>query len=113
MIFRLCQGLNLCSVFVQSFIILLNSLCSSILIVDPSSEEESLSTAQLTVVTDEGDRLCAVHKPGQKKSRLVNQDIMSKSHGFYKVPVIGPWYNIYCSIKKKCKDLKKEQFAFI
>lgn len=36
----------------------------SILIVDPSAEEESLSTARLTVVTDEGDRLCAVHKPG-------------------------------------------------
>ncbi|XP_020505793.1 exosome complex component RRP43 [Labrus bergylta] len=36
----------------------------SILIVDPTSEEESLATAQLTVVTDEEDRLCTVHKPG-------------------------------------------------
>ncbi|XP_041657413.1 exosome complex component RRP43 [Cheilinus undulatus] len=36
----------------------------SILILDPTSEEESLSTAQLTVVTDEEDRLCAIHKPG-------------------------------------------------
>lgn len=36
----------------------------SIMIVDPTAEEESLSTAQLTVVTDEEDRLCAVHKPG-------------------------------------------------
>ncbi|KAM9347961.1 exosome complex component RRP43 [Symphorus nematophorus] len=36
----------------------------SILIVDPTAEEESLSTAQLTVVTDEEDRLCSVHKPG-------------------------------------------------
>uniref|UniRef100_A0A3Q3QLM3 Ribosomal RNA-processing protein 43 n=1 Tax=Monopterus albus TaxID=43700 RepID=A0A3Q3QLM3_MONAL len=36
----------------------------SILIVDPTAEEESLSTAHLTVVTDEEDRLCSVHKPG-------------------------------------------------
>ncbi|KAK9536554.1 hypothetical protein VZT92_006327 [Zoarces viviparus] len=36
----------------------------SILIVDPTAEEESLSTAHLTVVTDEEDRLCIVHKPG-------------------------------------------------
>uniref|UniRef100_A0A3P9P5U1 Ribosomal RNA-processing protein 43 n=1 Tax=Poecilia reticulata TaxID=8081 RepID=A0A3P9P5U1_POERE len=36
----------------------------SILIVDPTAEEESLSTAHLTVVTDEGGRLCSVHKPG-------------------------------------------------
>ncbi|XP_026227838.1 exosome complex component RRP43 [Anabas testudineus] len=36
----------------------------SILIVDPTSEEESLSTAQLTVVTDEEGQLCSLHKPG-------------------------------------------------
>ncbi|XP_053187786.1 exosome complex component RRP43 [Scomber japonicus] len=36
----------------------------SILIVDPTAEEECLSTAQLTVVTDEEGRLCSVHKPG-------------------------------------------------
>ncbi|XP_075957745.1 exosome complex component RRP43 [Anarhichas minor] len=36
----------------------------SILIVDPTAEEESLSTAHLTVVTDDEDRLCIVHKPG-------------------------------------------------
>ncbi|XP_032389608.1 exosome complex component RRP43 [Etheostoma spectabile] len=36
----------------------------SILIVDPTAEEESLSTAHLTVVTDDEDRLCVVHKPG-------------------------------------------------
>ncbi|XP_041864333.1 exosome complex component RRP43 [Melanotaenia boesemani] len=36
----------------------------SILILDPTAEEETLSTAQLTVVTDEDDRLCSVHKPG-------------------------------------------------
>ncbi|XP_059207428.1 exosome complex component RRP43 [Centropristis striata] len=36
----------------------------SILIVDPTAEEETLSTAQLTLVTDEEDRLCIVHKPG-------------------------------------------------
>ncbi|XP_029304314.1 exosome complex component RRP43 [Cottoperca gobio] len=37
---------------------------NSILIVDPTAEEESLSTSHLTVVTDEEDRLCVVHKPG-------------------------------------------------
>uniref|UniRef100_A0A667YXW1 Ribosomal RNA-processing protein 43 n=1 Tax=Myripristis murdjan TaxID=586833 RepID=A0A667YXW1_9TELE len=37
---------------------------NSILIVDPTAEEEGLSSAHFTVVTDEGDRLCSVHKPG-------------------------------------------------
>ncbi|XP_067290241.1 exosome complex component RRP43 [Pseudorasbora parva] len=36
----------------------------SIIIVDPTAEEESLSTALMTVVTDEEERLCALHKPG-------------------------------------------------
>lgn len=36
----------------------------SIIIVDPTAEEENLLTAQLTVVTDEEERLCSVHKPG-------------------------------------------------
>ncbi|XP_036380922.1 exosome complex component RRP43 [Megalops cyprinoides] len=36
----------------------------SIVIVDPTSEEESLSTSMMTVVTDEDDRLCTLHKPG-------------------------------------------------
>nr|XP_015823820.2 exosome complex component RRP43 [Nothobranchius furzeri] len=36
----------------------------SILIVDPTAEEESLSTARLTVVMDEEDQLCSLHKPG-------------------------------------------------
>ncbi|XP_061595608.1 exosome complex component RRP43-like [Cololabis saira] len=36
----------------------------SILIVDPTADEERLATAQLSVVTDEEGRLCSVHKPG-------------------------------------------------
>ncbi|CAL1572948.1 unnamed protein product [Knipowitschia caucasica] len=36
----------------------------SIVIVDPTAEEESLLTSQLTVVTDEEERLCSMHKPG-------------------------------------------------
>lgn len=36
----------------------------SILVVDPTAEEECLSTSQLTVVTDEEGRLCSLHKPG-------------------------------------------------
>lgn len=47
------------------------SLCRSILIVDPTAEEESLSTAQLTVVTDEEGRLCTVHKPGQTHNLMI------------------------------------------
>ncbi|XP_053703290.1 exosome complex component RRP43 isoform X3 [Synchiropus splendidus] len=37
---------------------------NSIVIADPTLEEECLSTAQLTVVTDEDDQLCSLHKPG-------------------------------------------------
>ncbi|XP_054611887.1 exosome complex component RRP43 [Dunckerocampus dactyliophorus] len=36
----------------------------SIVITDPTAEEEQLSTSQLTVVTDEEGRLCSMHKPG-------------------------------------------------
>uniref|UniRef100_A0A3P9JMW5 Ribosomal RNA-processing protein 43 n=1 Tax=Oryzias latipes TaxID=8090 RepID=A0A3P9JMW5_ORYLA len=36
----------------------------SILIVDPTADEESLSTSRLSVVTDEEERLCSLHKPG-------------------------------------------------
>ncbi|XP_049709140.1 exosome complex component RRP43 isoform X2 [Elephas maximus indicus] len=36
----------------------------TLLIVDPTGEEEHLATGTLTVVTDEGGRLCCLHKPG-------------------------------------------------
>ncbi|KAG5844651.1 hypothetical protein ANANG_G00164750 [Anguilla anguilla] len=36
----------------------------SIVIVDPTAEEETLSTAMMTVVTDENETLCMLHKPG-------------------------------------------------
>ncbi|XP_010901892.2 exosome complex component RRP43 [Esox lucius] len=36
----------------------------SIMIVDPTAEEETLSTAIITVVMDEEKHLCALHKPG-------------------------------------------------
>lgn len=36
----------------------------SIVIVDPTAEEEGLSSSTFTVVTDEKDRLCSLHKPG-------------------------------------------------
>ncbi|KAK1146613.1 exosome complex component RRP43-like [Acipenser oxyrinchus oxyrinchus] len=36
----------------------------TIIIVDPTVEEENLSTGVITVVTDEDEKLCAVHKPG-------------------------------------------------
>nr|XP_057942953.1 exosome complex component RRP43 [Doryrhamphus excisus] len=36
----------------------------SIVITDPTAEEEQLSTSRLTVVTDEEGRLCSMHKPG-------------------------------------------------
>lgn len=38
--------------------------CSTLLIVDPTGEEEHLSTGTLTVVTDEDGKLCCLHKPG-------------------------------------------------
>lgn len=49
----------------KMWLLILAAACSSILIVDATVEEESLATAQLTVVTDEDGRLCSVHKPGQ------------------------------------------------
>ncbi|KAI4901251.1 hypothetical protein NFI96_015260 [Prochilodus magdalenae] len=36
----------------------------TVIIVDPTAEEESLATALVTAVTDEDDQLCAFHKPG-------------------------------------------------
>jgi len=50
----------------------ISSFHSSIIIVDPTAEEESLSTALMTVVTDEKDRLCAVHKPGKQRHLTQN-----------------------------------------
>ncbi|XP_062910431.1 exosome complex component RRP43 [Mobula hypostoma] len=37
---------------------------NTIFIVDPTAEEEALSSGMVTIVIDEEDRLCAVHKPG-------------------------------------------------
>ncbi|NWX15227.1 EXOS8 protein, partial [Aegotheles bennettii] len=36
----------------------------TLLIVDPTAEEEDLATGTVTVVTDDDGRLCSVHKPG-------------------------------------------------
>uniref|UniRef100_A0AAR2LHT3 Exosome complex component RRP43 n=1 Tax=Pygocentrus nattereri TaxID=42514 RepID=A0AAR2LHT3_PYGNA len=36
----------------------------TVIIVDPTAEEESLATAIITAVTDEDEQLCAFHKPG-------------------------------------------------
>ncbi|NXV48680.1 EXOS8 protein, partial [Uria aalge] len=36
----------------------------TLLIVDPTAEEEDLATGTVTIVTDDEDRLCSVHKPG-------------------------------------------------
>uniref|UniRef100_A0A8C4UVV5 Ribosomal RNA-processing protein 43 n=1 Tax=Falco tinnunculus TaxID=100819 RepID=A0A8C4UVV5_FALTI len=36
----------------------------TLLIVDPTAEEEDLASGTVTVVTDEEGRLCSVHKPG-------------------------------------------------
>lgn len=37
---------------------------STLLIVDPTEEEEHLATGTLTVVMDEEGKLCCLHKPG-------------------------------------------------
>lgn len=44
------------------------SFTSTLLIVDPTAEEEDLATGTVTIVTDEEGRLCSVHKPGTCKS---------------------------------------------
>ena len=36
----------------------------TLLIVDPTEEEEHLATATLTAVMDEEGKLCCLHKPG-------------------------------------------------
>ncbi|KAL7847466.1 hypothetical protein AOLI_G00221840 [Acnodon oligacanthus] len=36
----------------------------TVIIVDPTAEEENLATAIITAVTDEDEQLCAFHKPG-------------------------------------------------
>ncbi|NWH44038.1 EXOS8 protein, partial [Fregata magnificens] len=36
----------------------------TLLIVDPTAEEEDLATGTVTIVTDDEGRLCSVHKPG-------------------------------------------------
>ncbi|XP_072514205.1 exosome complex component RRP43 [Salminus brasiliensis] len=36
----------------------------TVIIVDPTAEEESLAASVITAVTDEDDQLCAFHKPG-------------------------------------------------
>ncbi|XP_030648547.1 exosome complex component RRP43 [Chanos chanos] len=54
----------------------------SVIIVDPTAEEEGLSTALMTVVTDEEDRLCMLHKPGgsslsgEKLQDCINRAVM-------------------------------------
>ncbi|XP_015284487.1 PREDICTED: exosome complex component RRP43 [Gekko japonicus] len=39
-------------------------LFDSLVIVDPTAEEEDLATGTVTIVTDEEGKLCSVHKPG-------------------------------------------------
>lgn len=43
------------------------SFTSTLLIVDPTAEEEELATGTVTIVTDDEGRLCSVHKPGTSK----------------------------------------------
>lgn len=43
---------------------LLSLFKSSLVIVDPTAEEEDLATGALTIVTDEEGNLCSVYKPG-------------------------------------------------
>ncbi|XP_042305688.1 exosome complex component RRP43 [Sceloporus undulatus] len=39
-------------------------LFDTVMVVDPTAEEEDLATGVITVVTDEEGKLCSVHKPG-------------------------------------------------
>lgn len=45
-------------------LIFLSLFKSSLVIVDPTAEEEDLAAGALTIVTDEEGNLCSVYKPG-------------------------------------------------
>nr|XP_006005267.1 PREDICTED: exosome complex component RRP43 isoform X1 [Latimeria chalumnae] len=52
----------------------------AIIIVDATAEEEDLATGTVTIVTDEQEKLCAIHKPGmtinfQKEIRHLARDV--------------------------------------
>lgn len=52
----------------------------TIIIVDPTGEEENLATGMLTIVTDEDDRLCTIHKSGGSAlSGKKQQDCISRA----------------------------------
>ena len=34
------------------------------MLTDPTNEEETMATGMITIVTNEDDELCSVHKPG-------------------------------------------------
>uniref|UniRef100_A0A8C9NFD5 Ribosomal RNA-processing protein 43 n=1 Tax=Serinus canaria TaxID=9135 RepID=A0A8C9NFD5_SERCA len=53
----------------------------TLLIVDPTAEEEDLATGTVTIVTDEEGRLCSVHKPGTSKfttKKPMGDDVRSR-----------------------------------
>ncbi|KAJ1114272.1 hypothetical protein NDU88_002511 [Pleurodeles waltl] len=53
---------------------------NTLLIVDPTGEEESLATGTITIVIDEENRLCCVHKPGGSPLTGENlQDCISRA----------------------------------
>ena len=39
-------------------------ICSSVIISDPTDDEESLATGVMTIVVTSEGKLCSVHKPG-------------------------------------------------
>ena len=43
-------------------------MCSKIIFLDPSSEEESLATGTITIVTKDEEHICMVHKPGMVRT---------------------------------------------
>lgn len=54
------------------------SFTSTLLIVDPTAEEEDLATGTVTIVTDEEGRLCSVHKPGTSKFTTRKPNVRSR-----------------------------------
>ncbi|KAH0628669.1 hypothetical protein JD844_010081 [Phrynosoma platyrhinos] len=55
------------------------SASQSVMIVDPTAEEEDLATGVITVVTDEEGKLCSVHKPGSALTGAKLQDCISRA----------------------------------
>ena len=54
------RDICICNVYFTTF----HFVCSSVIISDPTDDEESLATGVMTIVVTSQGKLCSVHKPG-------------------------------------------------